>query len=119
MGREFLPKEILGSEINYQSERITCPECERSGSLADRDMTHPIRVLINAGGQITTVTHKGTKVASGDSVGNGVLIAIEFRCEIGHSFTQRFHFSHGSTHSEKRHHKEFDGLPGFTTIWRD
>ncbi len=63
---------------------IRCPFCDPQENAA-ADAAHPIRVVVNAGGSITTVDHEGTRMKAGEPAGRGVAIALEFGCECGHT----------------------------------
>ncbi len=77
---------VIGSEI------IVCPE-----PFCGRAETHPIKVTVNRGGSITTVSHEGTRIGDGEASRWGVLIAVHLQCESGHVFAMRQQFHKGST----------------------
>jgi hypothetical protein len=82
-----------GAVAPPHEEYITCPFC---GAGCDY-YVHPIKVMVNAGGLITSIDSKGTHFSQGSPSGRGVLIELQFLAECGHTFTLSLQFHKGMT----------------------
>ena len=83
----------------------------------DFEYMAPIRVVVNAGGAITTIDEHGTRMRTGPAAGRGVMITTTFTCENGHYCDLEMHFHKGMTLVEAR---VLGYAPGaLHTIWRD
>lgn len=102
------------------SSQVRCPSCGDG-------LIHPIKVVVNRGGEITTVTDQGTAITKGKAAGRGVLIASYFACECGTVFVTCHHFHEGATKVGTKilgnfasgDSPETEDMPHFRTIWRD
>src|SRR4051794_19419046 len=83
------------SEPEEQRE-IECPRC-------GFEYMHPIEVVVNRGGEITTVDHNGTTMSAGEPDGRGVSILIRFQCEDGHQSLMKVSFHKGVTMTSLRY----------------
>jgi len=80
---------------------------------------HPVRVVVNRGGQITTVDADdvANSVGSPGGFGRGVSIGTAFDCEeCDDRFVVEFAFHKGNTHIVVR---ITDEEPTLRTMWRD
>lgn len=67
---------------------IVCPFC---GEI----MCHIEQVKVNAGGDITIINSRGTKKSKGNPSGFGVLVEIQYYCELGHRWIEKQQFHKG------------------------
>lgn len=87
---------------------MMCPGC---GDV----YVHPARVIVNAGGSITSVSSRGTRCSIGAKAGRGVRIELAFDCEqCGERQTATFQFHKGATGVSWRR-----AAHALDTIWRD
>jgi hypothetical protein len=112
LGRPIDVKTMIGTGAIYGAH-IACPVCRF-------EYTHPVAVVVNAGGSITTVDKGGTRMSAGKPVDRGVMIEIHFVGECGHDYRLNFHFHKGITSVEST---IGGGTPDDrqppATIWRD
>lgn len=105
-------------DVSVNGEPIDCiePGCTTAG-------VHPVKVVVNAGGVITTINHEGTTVTTGKASGRGVAIATYYQCEAGHFMVRREQFHKGNTSTEFKSLGSFDDPDDepapCQTIWRD
>jgi len=103
----------LGDETygpDPDAQMVLCPTC-------GFEYVHPISVMVNRGGEITTVDADGTRMRSSAPSGRGVLVTVTYQCESGDRFRWEMQFHKGNT--EMACHPvgfDDDSLP---TIWRD
>lgn len=71
-------------------EEVKCPVC---GS----EWTHMSKVVVNAMGQITTISKDGTTVSQGEPSGRGTRVTVCFWCEDGHEWLDELQFHEGMT----------------------
>lgn len=93
-------------------------ECPADGCIM-REMMHPIKVAVNAGGSITKVDRYGTRMESGRPDGRGVKIVVTFACEENHVSEFSFHFHKGGTYVAHEFTGEHDERDDWYVIWRD
>ena len=109
---DFLYNDKLGAK------QVECPDCSTP-------LVHPIKVVVNRGGEITTVNDEGTKITRDRPADGGVLIVIHYACEDGHVFGVYHQFAGGGTFTGTKSfgwfgpRDEDDDSPHFRTIWRD
>lgn len=96
-------------------KRVECPVC----GCFMRDMMHPIRVSVNAGGSITRVDQHGTRMEHGNPDGSGVKIVVTFACEENHVSEFAFHFNGGGTYVAHEFTGHHDDRDDWHVIWRD
>lgn len=70
--------------------RVLCPCCENT-------YVHLANVVVNQGGDITTINKDGTAFQEGLASGRGTNIKIGMWCESGHGFALGFQFHKGQT----------------------
>ena len=94
--------------FDYQN-LVKCPIC-------NYEYCHPVEIYVNAGGVITIINSKGTRITDGEITGRGVIYGIKYFCESGHSFWEKFQFHKGNTYKEiKINDSTFNSD---TVIWR-
>lgn len=113
--RRLRGEEAGGSSIRPGPGHVDCPEPG-----CDFEYMHPVAVIVNRGGEITTVDHGGTRIDQGTADGRGVSIRVRFMCENGHhTSVLTLHFHKGGTGvSFESIPEDGDGGPP-PTIWRD
>src|SRR4051794_3526192 len=105
--RPFRLFRIWSSEEHSDPERGASPMAENlsdaSGCLEDGavlcphvgckfEYIHPVKVVVNQGGSITTIVKEGTTTTEGEAASRGVTIAIYYACESGHFSVMRQQF---------------------------
>jgi hypothetical protein len=84
---------------------------------------HPVKVVVNAGGSITTIDYDGTRMSAGEPADRGVRIELHFDSEWGKTLVMAFQFHKGQTRvtgDVSELSPEEDGSPAVRpTIWRD
>jgi hypothetical protein len=82
---------------------------------------HPVVVVVNAGGSITTVDADGTRMSAGQPVDHGVEIRVVFESElVGGTRTLVLHFNKGCTYATVELGEDADDEDArLRTIWRD
>lgn len=95
---------------------ITCPVC-------GFDYVHPEKVVINAGGVITSIEGKFPVIGKGKPAGRGVSVWQYFWCEDGHRWVERYQFHKGTTLRKTTiindTDNKLDGEFCPPTMWRD
>jgi len=71
-------------------KNLNCPFC-------DSQNVHPEKVFINRCGEITDISHNGTKMKTGPPEGRGATIEIVFWCEGFHKWIHRIQYHKGNT----------------------
>lgn len=83
------------------------------------DATHPVCVVINRGGEITTVTASGTKVEKGERPSYGVTIDVHYQTEEGWKFGERLKFHKGYMYRWRTPKVRIKRKDMLENIWRD
>jgi hypothetical protein len=92
---------------------MNCPYCAN-------DRIHIESLVVNRGGEITSVDYRGTGVRAGAPSGRGALIEIIFWCETGHKWKHSIQFHKGAVSTEDRLLE--NGCPNCmqgTDLWRN
>ena len=94
---------------------IKCPFCSF-------DCVHLEAVMVNRGGEITTIDPDGTKMAADGPAGRGAHIAIVCWCESGHKWRISYQFHKGAVEVSNDLILTVEGPPEdyvLRDLWRD
>jgi hypothetical protein len=97
---------------------VACPE-PGCGETA----LHPVKIVCNAGGEVTVINDQGTTVTEGEPAGRGVEVRCYFHGECGHVSVLLIQFHKGGSYIRAASLGYLCGPPeewyGPRTIWRD
>lgn len=108
----------LDEKIPFDDERS--PDIpKRAEELFNSECAHPVRVVVNRGGEITIVTAEGTKIEQGEAPSYGVTIDVHFQTEDGQIFAERLKFHKGNMYRWQSRREKIKRRDELQIIWRN